>query len=404
MIPSCAIGDPTPYAPGWLGEYCAVLGDDVAPWSFHLLSAFFVLSSYVGRRARLDRAAGTLYPPTSVLLLGPSGTGKGLALAKAMRVLRAASSDLPGFYLGEGGFTIRGVTQEWQRLQRSTPGVLEGAHIEDEIANVLTERTGTETIITWLIRALAQQDLVDLTGEHGRSVVSGATAAFGFGSTVSYLRRAVSVDAFTGGLMHRFLIAHESEQRDTQERVPDDREVANLVDELRTIRRAAPPALSVSAPAEARLALYRGQAKQRAYDNHHLAGFWNRFPMLVLRIGALYTLATLAVRVEVENLVAAENLLLTKLYPVIGAVVDEVSASHDKKRMLDIAEDLRAAGDEGWVLAALFRKLDALKPATQAEVLMAMQNQELLWRYKDRVFGRKQWAERAKNAETAGDE
>lgn len=394
MIPSCAINDPTPYAPGWLGRYCAVMGQDVAPWSFHLLASMLTMSSVIGRRAALVRPAGVLWPPTSILLLGPSGTGKSLALLKAVRVAQAAMADVEAFYVGTGGFTVAGARAEWQRRQRRAHAeVLEGLHVEDEIATIVKERTGTETMTTWLIRCLAHTDLTELLRGEGRIVIPGFTIAFGFGSTIAYLRRSISIDEFTGGLMHRFVIAHEATQRENvDEQTPTDAQVAQLAAELRRIRDDAPATIHVSGDVEKRLLMLRTQARRRSFDSIHLTGYWNRYGMLVLKIASLYVMADGSYDITTEHVDTAVSLLDSKLYPVLESCIDEIAAPREKKRMLEVADSLAAAGPEGWSMEMLYKKMDATNPRAQVDAMQGMLATGLLWQKGQRVYGRKEWA------------
>jgi len=192
-------------------------------------------------------------------------------------------------------------------------------------------------------------------------------------------------------LMHRFLVSHENLQRETDEHLASEGNVAHLVATLRALRKAAPANLEVAPAAERRLRLHRSQAAIRHYDSQHLAGFWNRYPMLVLRVGSLYALAEGDFTVDVKHLEPAEALLQTKLYPVLGALVDEMAASREKKRLLDVADDLLAAGPEGWDFPTLYKKTNALSPRSQADSLAALIAQGLVFQHQKRLYGKKAW-------------
>jgi len=369
------------------------MGNDCAPWSYHILAGMLTMSSVIGRRAALVRPAGTLWPPTSILLLGPSGTGKSLALLKAVRVAQAAMAGDEAFYIGTGGFTVAGARAEWQRRQRHAHAdILEGLHIEDEIATIVKERTGTETITSWLIRCLSHTDLVELLRGEGRIEIRGFTVAFGFGSTIAYLRRSVSIDEFTGGLMHRFVIAHEAQQRDGPETTPTEAQIGALAADLRNIRERAPATIVVPSEVEQRLLMLRAQARRRGFDSIHLTGYWNRYSMLVLKFASLYALAVGGSAITIAAIDTAVSLLDTKLYPVLESVIDEIAAPPQKKRMLEIADSLQAAGPDGWNMELFYKKLDATSPRAQVDALQAMVAAGLAWQNGLQVFGRKEWS------------
>jgi hypothetical protein len=372
------------------------MGRDVAPLSFHLLSGMAVLGSVIGRRAALERHGGTLWPPTSVLLLGPSGTGKSLALKeKAFKVAQAAMGESETFYLSEGTFTVAGLVSELKRLQQHGADPLEGLHVEDEVSMILTKRTGNETVAQWIIKALAYQPtLEEKTVGRGKVVLKNLTVAFGFGTTLEYLRKSVGVDEFTGGFMNRFLIVHEADQRECDEpRSPSEGEITGLGQELVEIRESLGDYLSVSERVESRLSSLGNQAKKRHYDSIHLTGYWNRYPVLLLKLASLMAMAKGASTVEVEDLDMAQSLLDTKLYPVLEGLIDELGASWDKKKLIELSDSLRKAGPEGWEMRELSRRMNLASSRKQREAIEAMLAMGMIWQVKQRVYGTKQWAE-----------
>ena len=262
---------------------------------------------------------------------------------------------------------------------------LEGVHVEGEIANVITPRKGSETVNSWIIGVLEHEDVVDYTGMYGRSCVRGVTVAFGFASTLDYLRRAISVDEFGGGLMHRFLVAHESKMDDRDEAVVLGVEFVRLGEALKDIAAKAPATLALAPTAKRRLDLLAKQPKY--FGVHQLQGWWNRFDGIVLKVAMLFALARGRGQVEVEDVERAEGFLRYRLYPPLEGVVEQLAAPREKKVLLDLADDLWTSGPKGWALDVLYRKLGKANPKAQVEALNAMEEQGLLFRGKRGVQG-----------------
>lgn len=395
IVPSSTINSLDDYAPGWLGRYCSVMGQDVAPLSFHLLAGMCVLGSVIGRKAALHRPGGIIWPPTSILLLGASGVGKSLALQeKAYRVAAAATANNENFYLSEGAFSQSGFVEDLKRHQLKGIEVLEGIHFEDEASMILTRRTGSETTAQWMIKALAYRpELGEKTVGRGKVVLRNFTIAFALGTTLPYLRKAISVDDFTGGFMQRFLISHEASQRDDEGITPTEGDVHGLAQELVEIRQGLPDRLGLCDKVEARIRSLGNQAKKKHYDSIHLDGFWNRYAMLLLKLSSLMAMAGGNSRVELAHVEPAQALLDTKLYPILEGLISELSAAPDKKHLLDITDSLRKAGPEGWSLKQFFAALNTSSDRRQMEYLQAARKSELLWEHGQRVYGMKSWME-----------
>lgn len=385
------------FALGWLGRYVDGVGRNRIPNSFHLLSGMLTLGAVVGRKARIARSTYEMWPAVSILLLGSSGVGKSQSLGLARRVMKAATKTQLGmeprlgWFDGTGAFTSRGMMQQWAEIQKSEGTEwIEGMHVEGEIANIVTQRKGNELISTWLIQALEHQDMVDYTGLYGKMEVKGLTVGFGLGSTVEYLRRALSPDEFAGGFMHRFLIAYElNPDRTHEERTVDSSVIERLAQELREIREWAPADIAVTDAATRRLSLLHKQEK--FYSNHRLAGFWNRYDSLTLRIAQVLVIAQMKDTVGVEELELADELLRNHLYPPLEWILEQVSANWQKKELLDVADSLRSAGPKGWTMQQLLRKLGKGANGSM-DAIVAMEEQGLLHRNGSRVFRFKAWS------------
>jgi len=349
--------------------------------------------------------------PQSVLLLGPSAVGKSQSLYRAGRVIRAAAHEpwnnalgmhqmWPGFTYSEQGFTPRGLMNAWQRLQAAHEvEFLEGAHIETEMAKVVTQRKGSEITSTWLISVLEHRDLEDFTGMYGHCRIPNVTIGFGFASTMAYLRKALDVDEFAGGLMHRFLIAHESEPRHSiQPNVNEDFEA--LVEELRQLRRQAPQQLVFSPKAKSHM--NRIEKQRRFYNTHQLSGFWGRFSLLVGKLAGIRAIAQGSGTIERQDVLASAELLRIHMAPVLEGIVEQLGAAPEQKLMFDLQESLESTGPKGWSQAQLIRKSGKTSQRGQEELLNSIVSMGFAWRSSQngRYYARREWLPEVKAPES----
>ena len=388
------------FAPGWLGDYVSVCGRNRIPQSFHLLSGLCGLGTVVGRTASVHRSSFTLFPPQSILLLGNSGVGKSQALRMMKTVIVRATTPManfpprPAFYLGSGTLTPRGLMQDWLEMQSvDQTDVLEGIHIEGEIANLIQARKGTENLTTWMIQVLEHDVVEDRTGTYGIVKIGGVTACFALGSTLEYLRKSISADEFAGGFMHRFLVGYEEEQDYGKTEIsPKDDEMDFLALELRKIHAGAPKNLSISSGAEKHLDLLHN--RQTFYSNHYLSGFWNRYDGLVLKVAQLFTLAQRKTTVSREDVRLADRLFSEHLYEPLAGIIDQVSSSREHKHLLAVSDSLKSAGPKGWNTDTLINKLGLGGSWKATDAIRYMEEAGLIFRKgTSRWVGRASWIE-----------
>lgn len=401
MLRSCNIGDVSHFAPGWLGRYVEwASGGNNFPLSFHLLSGLFALSTVMGRKAQVPFHGDTLRLPQSVLLLGPSAVGKSQTLYRAGRLIRDAVHEpwnnalgmynlRPGFVYSEQGFTPRGLMNSWSRTQaQQEVDYLEGAHIETEMAKIVTQRKGAENMNTWIISVLEHRDLEDFTGMYGHVRIPNISLAFGFASTMAYLRKALDVDEFSGGLMHRFLIAHETEPRGLV--APQQGDYEALVEELRQLHASAPEVLGASKHALSHLG--RLERVRRTFSTHQLSGFWGRFSMLTGKIAGAMAIASGSGEISKDHVLLASDLLRNHLAPVLEGIVEQLAAPPDQKLMFDLQESLESTGPKGWAAKQLIRKSGKTSQRGQEELLTNMVDMGFAFRGKNgRFYARKSW-------------
>lgn len=75
---------------GWFADYLAYTGESEAPSQFHFGAAITCASAAFGRKPLIGWHAAPLYPNIYTLLVGPTGTRKSTALAKARELITVA--------------------------------------------------------------------------------------------------------------------------------------------------------------------------------------------------------------------------------------------------------------------------------------------------------------------------
>ena len=301
----------------------------------------------------------------------------------------------PGFTISQGGFTIRGLMNEWLRVaaggQQMGEMALEGTAIENELGNVVKERTGAESITTWIIQALEHDTIEDTTGLYGHQIIQNVTISFLFCSTLQYVRKSLSADEFAGGFMHRFMIAYETENDPmVLEKIPSLSEKADLVSELQAIRKSAPESLTVDRSASSRLDSIRRQP--RHYGNAKLAGFYNRLEGITLKLGMLMALGDARKTVTLADVELAYELLIEHFAPSLEGILDQLDASQEKKALLDLADSLYSTGPAGWSFEHFLHKLGTANKRRQSEVFAGLISMELGFASTDkRIFATREW-------------
>lgn len=319
----------------------------------------------------MRRGGFRLFPPTSIFLLGSSGVGKSKALQTARTLVRMVAGDRPGFsILHASSFTTRGLMDAWGRAQTdANAGFLEGIVTVNEASAILTAKTGTETMAQWIIDLLEHENIEDWTGKSGHSIVKNVTVALGICSTVDYLRKSITVDQFAGGLMHRFLIAHETTRPDVDEKPILNEDLNDLAQELRSITDEAPEYMAVAKDAEILIAAFGRQAERRNISSTYLSGFWNRYSMLLARVGTSFALSDGLYQIERRHVEAADALLRNFIYPPLEAFVIEMSYGPKQQTLFRLADELFLAGEKGMSETDFKRKMPTTSGRAAQEML-----------------------------------
>lgn len=343
---------------GWLRDYLDAASANRYPLLFHAACGIFALTSIVGRRAAVRRATYTLWPPTSVLLLGPSGVGKSQTLRFATRVLEAHASSRSEFYLARQYTTTAGMTEAWRKHQEELGlQTLEGAFVMDELVGNLRGTTGTEGFTDWVIAVLEHDSVEKTTKKDGRIVVEGVTVGLGFGTTMAYLREGMDIHQFGGGFGWRFLLVCADRQEERLEAVASNEAVLALAERAGEIRRKAPSLMGISPVAEEKLQAYRIKASEQHYQTIDLDGWYNRYESVIARVALALTLSEEEREIGVDQVQRAKIFVDAYVQPPLLGIVEQLAAGADKAALFKVQENLMRAGATGLDQSSMYRML-----------------------------------------------
>lgn len=352
-IPPTGIKDPAPFVgKGWLKDYMEVCSQNTYPYSYHLLSGLFALGGIIGRRAAVDRASFVLYPSLSVILLGTSGIGKSASIKLAARVVKHAATINHIPYMRSHvwiSLTPRGMMNSWQGIQRDHLGSpIEGVEIIDEMTGALKSRKGNEIVNEWLIGALAHTEVKDITAARGEAVVEDFTVGFGFCGVMETLREALDESAFTGGFMHRFVMAYELYSDNSRRHVViDDEDLKELAAKALVLRKDAPPKLTLSPEAEQTANAIYSSTRGKPLERASLHGFWNRVHEVCIKLAMLFAISEGRWVIAPEDIKLADKFIRGHLYPGLAAVATQLGASPQMRRLYGVHDNLVAAQSNG---------------------------------------------------------
>ncbi len=388
MIEVTGIQDPTDFTgkDTWLDRYCQAASHARFPMSYHLLSGLFALTTTVGRNCRIKLPGFILWPPISVLLIGESGSGKTKSLKIARSLLHSVKMNTsdPIFLCHEDDWTPSGLIDQWQQWQRKDePGFqhpLEGAYTCDEAGTVLKKSTGKEGAANFLINVLEHEDINRTTASRGRRSVEDICLAFGLTTTVADMRDSLSAEIFSGGFMHRFMIAHEISKplTDADGDVPEE-DLRDLATEALDIRENAPDDMEIPPAVLREFKSMENRAESRTFPMACMRGFWNRFPGYSVKLGVARALSDHRYTVTVEDLEAGAALVQGFLYSPLEELVEEISSGAKQKLMYKISDDLLAAGAGGLTSVQIERKIGPMAGKGGQQFLDYMQRVGLMY-------------------------
>lgn len=209
---------------GFLNDYVYACGTSEVPRAFHRWAAIATLAAVVRDRVWMAKGAGTVKPNLYVFLVGPSGIGKGEAIAGSLRLLQHFTQ-VPTLY---GRATAAAMIDmlahspnrpnKYSKLYLATP----------ELAMAVGRGPQADDMIKLMTELYSGSDyapLVERTRSSGRHVVTGHCINWIAGTTREWLRDCVTREAVEGGFFARVACiqaAYQLHKRIPTPIVPED--------------------------------------------------------------------------------------------------------------------------------------------------------------------------------------
>lgn len=279
----------------WLYNY--LTGKSEIPNGYHGWAVLSLIAALAAKRVWFEKFKGSkLYPNIYVLLLGPSGIGKGGAIGHAMRILEAAELDPPvNIYRGSTTHAhledVLGKPFKVEEEYVYPPSYL--WLIMDELANNLGDAKLSERFIKMMTELYTgDYDISGGTRTHGLRKVSKPSVNWFAGTTVDWLFDAIArKEVFSGFTARVFFCFREyTDVRHAQPAVPDDYDEAleHLVNKIRLIHLAEGPFQFTPEAQKIKDTWYMTRPIPK--DEEMLAA-WKRGDDLVIKLCMIFSLA-----------------------------------------------------------------------------------------------------------------
>jgi hypothetical protein len=188
---------------GVFSKYLEWTDEHESPTQFHFGSAVTAIAAGFGRKPKIDWEARDLYPNIYTLLVGPTGSRKGSAIERALRLV------VPS--MGTNLLPNEGTPQGFAAALRRRMGVTvdetaDGLIVAPEFSVLLSRDRNKEELVTWLTDWYDSPPLWEraLRGEEFYELRNVCVSVLG-GSNLEWLRR-MPTDAITGGYMPRHIL------------------------------------------------------------------------------------------------------------------------------------------------------------------------------------------------------
>jgi hypothetical protein len=174
------------------------------PVSYQIVTALSAIGALLGRGVWVDQVEWRVYPNLSVLLVGPSGIGKDVAIRAAGRLVDANN---PG--LTYGGKTMEALVEQVMKAQQRPACAF---ILAPEITAFLGGKDYQKSMVQELTDILSTGDKVDVSLKSSpgvKRILWEPTWTLQAGSTEEWLHEAMPTGSLEGGLFPRFLIICE---------------------------------------------------------------------------------------------------------------------------------------------------------------------------------------------------
>lgn len=179
------------------------------PYSFDLVCGLAALGAMLKRTCWIDQYHWKVYPNTSVLLVGPSGSGKNTAINGVEGLIQKLGIRLIG------GKTIETLTDQVQKCGDPACAVI----MAKELSDFIGKKDYQQGLLQGLTDLLDTGEFKDITikSDNGQRRITRPTVTILAGSTPSWLHKAMPPEAMAGGFYPRFIIVAED---DVKRQVP----------------------------------------------------------------------------------------------------------------------------------------------------------------------------------------
>ena len=196
----------------WLRTYLELTSHNEAPGVFHALSALSVASVVIGRRTWIPMGFYDVFPPLGVILVGPSGSRKTVAISTATKMLGMLDHDVN---IIRERFTPEALIMALcpSRKREDEPS---NVTISDKTAFIVSPEMAVtfgkshylEGLVPLFTRLMDHEGYEGRTKGGGTYVLSNIALGFLGATTQEWITSEMSESVIQGGFTSRFLIAH----------------------------------------------------------------------------------------------------------------------------------------------------------------------------------------------------
>ena len=282
----------------FLSLYNHLCGQSEIPKGFHGWAALSLIAALAEKRVWFEKFKGSkMYPNIYVLLIGPSGIGKGGAIGQAMRVLSASELD-PEINIYRGSTTHAHLEDLLGKPVRTEEGeyVQPSSHlwlIMDELAHNLGEKNLAERFIKMVTELYTgDYNLSGGTRTHGLRTILKPSVNWFAGTTIDWLFDAIATKEVFSGFTARvfFCFRDYIDIRFPEPMSPPDYDevMGHLVNKIRAIS---------LAEGEFQLTPEARRIKNKWYETRPLPrdmdtiAAWKRGDDLIIKLMMIYSLA-----------------------------------------------------------------------------------------------------------------
>lgn len=189
----------------WFLRWLHLWKDTEPPRSYLFFVGMAMLGAPIARRAYLDHGHMKTWPMLNVLLIGPSGIGKGVSISFGLELISSLPAGLaPQVILGKP------TPEKLHADLRDNPKSIVFA---EELASFFTRQKYMESMVAYYTALLNYAPYIELRtkGEGLVRVVEPSVTTVG-GSTPEWLQDQLPDTAMSGGFLPRFLIVYETKK------------------------------------------------------------------------------------------------------------------------------------------------------------------------------------------------